>query len=171
MRDCFARAASPAVFTSFSSSGGGSTAGNPRKSIHNSRLQPMEWYRCSSSSSSTFSQASLRALPFRTLEFFGRLTEKLPILMVLGFGRDDAFRRDELSGLEIIHLEGHFHRLHQRLTLMPDDPASRSVLGRVEPHRFNQPAHDLFMVARLLQVLLPFLFQVSIDCASDGSLS
>ena len=47
----------------------------------------------------------LESLPFRTLEFFGRLTEKLPILMVLGFGRDDAFRRDELSGLEIIRLE------------------------------------------------------------------
>jgi hypothetical protein len=40
-RDCLARAAPMAVVTSFSSSGGGITAGNPSASIHNSRVQPV----------------------------------------------------------------------------------------------------------------------------------
>jgi hypothetical protein len=42
-RAFFARAAPIAVFTSFSSSGGGSTAGIPSESIQSSRLQPCEW--------------------------------------------------------------------------------------------------------------------------------
>jgi hypothetical protein len=40
-RAFFARAAPIAVFTSFSSSGGGSTAGKPSDSIHSSRHQPV----------------------------------------------------------------------------------------------------------------------------------
>ena len=40
-RACFARAAPIAVFTSFSSSGGGSTAGIPSDSIQSSRVQPV----------------------------------------------------------------------------------------------------------------------------------
>ena len=43
LRASFARAAPMAVFTSFSSSGGGRTAGIPRVSIHNSRDQPAVW--------------------------------------------------------------------------------------------------------------------------------
>lgn len=42
-RLCFARAAPIAVLTSFSSSGGGITAGKPMDSIHNSRVQPWVW--------------------------------------------------------------------------------------------------------------------------------
>jgi hypothetical protein len=43
LRACFARAAPIAVVTSFTSSGGGSTAGIPRFWIHNSRVQPAVW--------------------------------------------------------------------------------------------------------------------------------
>jgi hypothetical protein len=41
LRACLARAAPIAVLTSFSSSGGGMTAGKPNDSIHNSRAQPV----------------------------------------------------------------------------------------------------------------------------------
>src|SRR4030095_13721261 len=54
-RAIFARAAPIAVLTSLASSGGGRTAGIPRPLIQSSRLQPIVWYRCSSSSSSTSS--------------------------------------------------------------------------------------------------------------------
>src|SRR5690606_3667890 len=60
-RDCAARAAPIAVLTLFSSSGGGSTAFIPSESIQSSRTQPVVWYRCSSSSSSTASTASWMA--------------------------------------------------------------------------------------------------------------
>jgi hypothetical protein len=43
LRDFLARAAPMAVFTSCSSSGGGSTAGIPSVSIHSSRPQPVVW--------------------------------------------------------------------------------------------------------------------------------
>ena len=52
---CSAFAASIAVFTSRFSSGGGSTALRPSDFSHSSRHQPLVWYRCSSSSSSTSS--------------------------------------------------------------------------------------------------------------------
>src|SRR6187401_667833 len=42
-RAFFARAAPIAVLTSFSSSGGGKTAGIPSESIQSSRVQPVVW--------------------------------------------------------------------------------------------------------------------------------
>lgn len=42
-RSCSALDAPIAVSTFLTSSGGGSTAGNPRASIHNSRVHPIVW--------------------------------------------------------------------------------------------------------------------------------
>ena len=54
-REPSARAAPIIVVTCKRSSGGGTTAGSPRPCSASSRAQPREWYRCSSSWSSTAS--------------------------------------------------------------------------------------------------------------------
>ena len=100
-RAFLARAAPIAVVTCFCSSGGGSTALMPSDCSHSSRVHPVEWYRCSSSSSST-SSTRPQDLGGPLVGVLGGELHQLPVEMVFGLGVDDAFAGDQFGCLRRI---------------------------------------------------------------------
>ena len=67
--------------------------------------------------------------------------------MVLGLGVHDALAGDQLGGGWITRLEGHFHRLHQRLADVADDFASRRLGLRVETASLESVYFDVLGIS------------------------
>src|SRR5439155_1665977 len=80
--------------------------------------------------------------------------------MVLGLGVHDALAGDQLGGGWITRLEGHFHRLHQRLADVAVDFASRRLGLRVETAPLEHAAENLHVVLGLLEIFFPLLFEL-----------
>ena len=102
------------------------------------------------------------------LRLLGELADQLPVQVILGLGEHDALGGDELRRLRLAGIEGHVHRLDERLADVPDhEPAGRLRL-RIETEAREDLLHDAHVVLRLLEVFLPLLLEVVVHDAAKG---
>ena len=90
--------------------------------------------------------------------------------MVLGLGEHDAFGCHERHRCWLARLEGHLHRLHQRLAEMPDhQPSGRLRLG-IQTKAREHVLDDAHVILRPLEESLLLLLEVLVDDAAKGGL-
>ena len=77
------------------------------------------------------------------LRLLGELADQLPVQVVLGLGEHDALGGHDLRRLGLAALEGHLHRLHQRLADVPDDQSPGRLRLRIELEPREDVLHDL----------------------------
>ena len=100
-------------------------------------------------------------------ELLGALAEQLPVEVVLRLGEHDALARDELRRFAGAGRARLLHRLDERRAHAADDLAARGGLLGVDPERFAHVHELLFVLARLVEVLLPFLLEVVVHDALE----
>ena len=93
----------------------------------------------------------------RRLRAFG---DHLPVEMVLGLRKDDAFAGNQLGRSGLIAARCHLHRFNQRLPDVLHDFATRRRLAGIESQRFTGFGENRDMVFGLVQILFPFLLQI-----------
>ena len=159
-----------AVFTSFSSSGGGSTAGRPNDAIHSLAAPARAVIQVLVLLLLHFLQGALGRLGLLALEAPPCLAKELSVQMVLGLGMHDALGGHERRGLRrTAGLARHLHGLHERLPDVSHHEAAGGLGVRVAVKMLDQRRHDLHGLRGLGKVLLPFLLEILIhDTAQRG---
>jgi hypothetical protein len=97
----------------------------------------------------------------------GTLAEELPVCVVLGFGEDDAFARNQLGCSHVAIRARNLHRVDERAPDMPHDCAAWCLLSWVQSHDFADFLERSDVVPRLFQVLLPLAFEIGVHGARD----
>ena len=167
-RLALARAAPIAVFTSFSSSGGGSTGGqtervDPQLSRPADRVIEVLVFLVLD-----LLDGGAERLLDGTLRLLGAEAEQLPVVVVLRLGEHDALGRHQLCRVRRIRFARHLHGFDERFAdVAHHEPSGR--LGRgIESEPLDQILEHRCVVLGLLEILLPLLLEIVVHGALDG---